>query len=194
MTLTEEAVIPATAGEVPQWALKVAGLGRVYGAGGAAAVAGTGPEHDTVISPSTGAVVAAWDVSFEVAPGEALGVVGESGSGKSTVVRCIAGDDTATAGSVYLRGYGDGAVSILDLSPSVRRKLRVDQVSVVYQDPAAGLDLGVTAGGNVAEPLTASGWRHYGKIRARAAELLRRTEVPEARMDHLVRTFSGGMR
>lgn len=194
MTLTAERQLDERTASAPGWALRVENLGRVYGSGGVHSVEGTGPEHDTVISPATGAVVAAWDVSFEVAPGEALGVVGESGSGKSTVVRCVAGDDRATAGAVYLRGYEAGAVNVLDLTPSARRKLRVDQVSVVYQDPAAGLDLGVTAGGNVAEPLTANGWRHYGRIRARAADLLRRTEVPEERMDHLVRTFSGGMR
>jgi ABC-type phosphonate transport system ATPase subunit len=70
----------------------------------------------------------------------------------------------------------------------------VDQLSVVYQDPAEGLDLGVTAGGNVADRLTAAGWRHFGRIRGRAAELLGRTDVPLERMDDLVRTFSGGMR
>ena len=134
------------------------------------------------------------DVSFEVAPGEALGVIGESGSGKSTVMRCIAGDQASTAGKVFLRTVNDGRTDVLQLSPAERRSLRVDQLSVVYQDPAEGLRLGVTAGGNVAEPLTAAGWRHFGKIRARAAELLERTDVPLDRMDDLVRTFSGGMR
>ncbi|MGW5364785.1 ATP-binding cassette domain-containing protein [Actinopolymorpha pittospori] len=195
MTLVAEETRPAGSEETaPAWALKVESLGRIFGSGGAEAVPGTGPEHDTVISPLTGAVVAAWDVSFEVAPGEALGIVGESGSGKSTVVRCISGDEQASAGSAYLRTVDGGRTNILSLSPAARRKLRIDQVSVVYQDPAAGLDLGVTAGGNVAERLTAAGWRHFGRIRERAGELLTRTEVPLVRMDHLVRTFSGGMR
>jgi ABC-type phosphonate transport system ATPase subunit len=65
---------------------------------------------------------------------------------------------------------------------------------VVYQDPAEGLRLNVTAGGNIAEALTAAGWRHFGRIRDRAAELLDRTEVPLSRMDDLVGSFSGGMR
>lgn len=196
MTLTAEpeaGQCDAADAATPDWALKVEGLGRVFGPGGADAVAGTGPEHDTVISPSTGAIVAAWDVSFEIAPGEALGVVGESGSGKSTVVRCIAGDDRASAGTARLGAVDGGGTNVLDLPPAARRRLRVSQLSVVYQDPAAGLELGVTAGGNVAEPLTAAGWRHYGRIRDRAAELLGRTDVPLTRMDHLVRTFSGGM-
>lgn len=178
----------------PGWALRVRDLGRIYGDPGPESLPGTGPEHDTALSPVTGAVVAAWDVSFDVAPGEALGVIGESGSGKSTVMRCVAGDERATAGHVYLRSVGDGAVDAVRMSDAERRRLRVDQIAVVYQDPAAGLNLGISAGGNVAEPLTAAGWRRFAAIRDRAAELLERTEVPLDRMDDPVRTFSGGMR
>ncbi|WP_372350851.1 ATP-binding cassette domain-containing protein [Streptomyces sp. KL116D] len=178
----------------PPWALKVSGLGRVYGDPGPASLAGTGPEFGTAVSPQTGAVVAAWDVSFDVAPGEALGIIGESGSGKSTVMRCVAGDERATAGGIRLRGVADGAVDLNTLDPSDRRRLRLRDLAAVYQDPAAGLNLDVTAGGNIADPLTAVGWRNYAEIRDRAAALLQRVEVPLSRMDDLVRTFSGGMR
>lgn len=186
------------------WVLKVDRLGKVFGSQDARAIADTGPDFGTSKSPSTGAVVAAWDVSFEVAAGEALGVIGESGSGKSTVMRAIAGDHGASAGSVYLRRSasssgrsaeeGGTVDDILTFDGASRRRLRIDQLSVVYQDPAEGLDLRVTAGGNIAEPLTAAGWRHFGRIRDRAAELLLRTEVPLERMDDPVGTFSGGMR
>ncbi|GAA1885214.1 alpha-D-ribose 1-methylphosphonate 5-phosphate C-P-lyase PhnJ [Streptantibioticus ferralitis] len=187
-------VRPTAAADGPEWALRVDGIGKVHGPGGAAAVPGTGPEHATAISPATGAVVAAWDVSFDVAPGEALGLIGESGSGKSTVLRCVIGDETATAGSVRLSGVDGGRTDVLALDPSARRGLRVDTMAVVYQDPAAGLDLNVTAGGNIAERLTAAGWRGYHAIRRRVAELLDRVEVPLSRMDDAVGTFSGGMR
>lgn len=184
--------------ELPPWILEVEGLGRVHGPPDrqalAAAVADTGPARLTNKSPITGAVVAAWDVSFHVAAGEALGVIGESGSGKSTVMRCIAGDEPATAGSVRMRTVDDGGTDIMTLDPSARRRLRIDQLAVVYQDASEGLDLKVTAGGNVAERLTAAGWRHFGRIRDRAAHLLDRTEVPLSRMDDPVSTFSGGMR
>lgn len=176
------------------WALQVAGLGRVYGPGGADAVAGTGPEFGGSVSPSTGAVVGCWDVGFEVAPGEALGVIGESGSGKSTVMRCIAGDQPATAGQVFMGTLGEGRTDLMRMDAADRRRLRVDRLAVVYQDPSEGLDLSVSAGGNIADRLTASGWRNFGRIRARAAELLERTEVPLERMDDPVSTFSGGMR
>ncbi|GAA1178968.1 alpha-D-ribose 1-methylphosphonate 5-phosphate C-P-lyase PhnJ [Pseudonocardia alaniniphila] len=182
----------AAAGE--EWTLRVAGLGKVHGPGGAAAIAGTGPEHGTAVSPGTGAIVAAWDVGFDVAPGEAVGLIGESGSGKSTVLRCVIGEEEATTGSVRLAALDGGATELLALDAAARRKLRVDVLGYVQQDPSAGLALSVSAGGNIAERLTAAGWRSYHAIRRRAAQLLDRVEVPLSRMDDPVRTFSGGMR
>jgi alpha-D-ribose 1-methylphosphonate 5-phosphate C-P lyase len=178
----------------PEWMLRVDGIGKVHGVGGSYAVEGTGPEHGTAVSPATRAIVAAWDVSFDVAPGEALGVIGESGSGKSTVLSCIIGDERATAGSVRLATVDGGRTDLLALSDAERRRLRVDGMAVVHQNAADGLDLRVSAGGNIAERLTAAGWRSYHDIRNRAAELLERVEVPLSRMDDPVATFSGGMR
>lgn len=179
------------------WALTVRSLGKIYGDTGGdlqRCVQGTGPDHMTAVSPLTGAVVGCWDVNLEVTAGEALGVIGESGSGKSTLMRCIVGDQTTTTGSIRLGGVDAGETEITALDANARRKLRIDQLSVVYQDPALGLDLDVSAGGNIAEPLTAAGWRNFSEIRARARELLERTEVPLERMDDPVATFSGGMR
>ncbi|TCP53610.1 alpha-D-ribose 1-methylphosphonate 5-phosphate C-P lyase [Tamaricihabitans halophyticus] len=180
--------------DTPEWALRVSEVGKVHGSGGAAAVPGTGPESGSAVSPSTGAIVAAWDVDFDVAPGEALGLIGESGSGKSTVLSCVVGDVPATSGTVRLGAVDAGRTDVLALPDEQRRKLRIDSMAVVYQDPAAGLNLDITAGGNIAERLTAAGWRGYHRIRRRAAELLDRVEVPLSRMDDPVRTFSGGMR
>ena len=192
------------------WALRVAGLGVIYGGGcdrcpertgpaaGAAdpgldAVDASGPGASRVVCDRCGSVVAAWDVSFEVAPGESLGVIGESGSGKSTVLRTIAGDLTPWAGAAWLAALDGGATDLFTLDRAARRRLRAGDLGMVYQDPAEGLDLEISAGGNVIEPLTAAGWRHFVRMRSRAAEL-GRTEVPVDRMDDLVHTFSGGMR
>jgi alpha-D-ribose 1-methylphosphonate 5-phosphate C-P lyase len=185
------AASPAGGGD---WMLKVDRVGKVFGAGGERAVAGTGPSFGTAVSPLTGAIVAAWDISFDVAPGEALGLIGESGSGKSTVLNCLIGDERASAGTVRLASVDGGETDLFTLSAAERRRLRIDTVSIVYQDPARGLDLRVSAGGNIAERLTAAGWRSYAAIRRRAAELLDRVEVPLSRMDDPVSTFSGGMR
>ncbi len=141
-----------------------------------------------------GDILGCRDVGFEVVAGEALGIIGESGSGKSTLMRCIAGDQPATEGVVRLASVDGGATNVCDLDGSERRALRIADLAVVYQDPSEGLDLRVSAGGNIAEPLTAAGLRHFGRIRDRATELLERTEVPLDRMDDPVQTFSGGMR
>jgi ABC-type oligopeptide transport system ATPase subunit len=108
---------PVTA---PDWVLKVENLGKVFGNISKHGIADTGPEAGTSKDAISGAIVAAWDVSFEVAAGEALGVVGESGSGKSTVMRCIAGDQTATAGAVkFARRQMNNSIFSRCLPPSV---------------------------------------------------------------------------
>lgn len=169
-------VTPVTApGE--DWSLQVTGLGKVYPARRGSSV-----------------VVAAQDVSFDVAPGEALGVIGEQGSGKSTVMKCLIGDEFGATGDVRLAAFDEARTNILTLDPNARRQLRVSTLSVVYQDPAAGLDLHISAGGNIADRLTAAGERSYRAIRRRAAELLDRVEVPLDRIDDVVGQFSGGMR
>ena len=180
--------------ETPPAVLAVNGLGKVYGSNDVSVIQRTGPKFGTARDPITGSIVAAWDVSFSVAAGEALGIVGESGSGKSTVLRCIAGDVAPSSGDLRISHVDAGKVNIFELDAGSRRKMRIDVLSVVYQDPADGLSMNVTAGGNIADPLTAAGWRSFAALRGRASELLARTEVPLDRMDDIVRTFSGGMR
>ncbi len=129
------------------------------------------------------------DVTFDVYPGEIVGIVGGSGSGKSTVLRCVHLDLAPDAGSVRLDGEELTRVDV-----QRRRWLRGFRMGMVYQDPAQGLDLGVSAGGNVAERLLAADWRHVGRIRARAAELLARVQIGADRVDDLAGTYSGEMR
>jgi phosphonate C-P lyase system protein PhnK len=176
------------------WVLSVRDLGKVFGPFDDAVIAGTGPDHGSAKFGPTGSVVAAWGVNLDVAAGEALGVIGESGSGKSTVMRCVVGDLQPTAGRILLRRPDGSTTDLVGLDPAARRALRVHDLAIVHQNPADGLSLGITAGGNIADRLTAAGWRSFGDIRSRAAELLGRTEVPLVRMDDLVRDFSGGMR
>jgi phosphonate C-P lyase system protein PhnK len=139
-----------------------------------------------------GRVLGCQDVAFEVAPREALGIIGESGSGKTTVLRCLAGDVTPDTGTALLR-HGSQRLDLFALGAAERRALRVNVVSIVYQDPAQGLNMRISAGGNVADRLIAAGWRNFGRLRRRAAELLDRVDVPLDRMDDPVGTFSGGM-
>ena len=148
------------------------------------------------------------DVDFDLWPGEVLAVVGESGSGKTTLLGTVSQRLALTEGTVryrladpngdanpYRDGDGDrAAVDLSSLSESAVRRLWRTEWGLVHQYPADGLRMHVSAGGNVGEPLMATGWRHYGRIRAAAAEWLRRVEIPVDRIDDTPATFSGGMR
>lgn len=172
--------------------IAVEGLTKVYGRGCEWCIESTGAEHGSNTCPRCGSVVACADVSFEVGPGEVLGVVGESGSGKSTVAACLAFDVESSAGSVRFAPF-EGR-DMFSANVAEKRRLRNFEIGIVYQTPQQGLDLDVTSGGNVAERLLAAQWRHVGKMRGRAAELLSRAEIPTSRMDEAPRYFSGGMR
>ena len=127
-------------------------------------------------------------VSFDLWPGEVLGVVGESGSGKSTLLNCLAGHLSVDAGRVAYRGR-----DTLAMPEPERRHLSRTQWAFVHQNPRDGLRMGVSAGGNVGERLMAVGARNYGAIRTSAIDWLARVEIAADRIDDRPRQFSGGM-
>jgi len=179
----------------PAPALEVTNMTKIYGSRCQDCIKNTGPDHGRNVCPVCGSVVACADITFEVMPGEILGIVGESGSGKSTIVRCLHFDMAPTGGAAYLRCSGDdsGCENIFQANSQRKRAVRNQHLGMVYQNPQMGLRLDVTAGGNIAEKLLAAGWRNVGKIRDRGGELLKRTEIPLERMDEAPRNFSGGM-
>jgi putative phosphonate transport system ATP-binding protein len=140
-----------------------------------------------------GAVRGCLDVSFDLWPGEILGIVGESGSGKSTLLQCLAGLMPPTDGVISFRGQDGSVRDVYALSEPERRRLMRSDWGIVHQNPRDGLRMRISAGGNVGERLMAVGARHYGEIRASAADWLSRVEIDPARMDALPLTFSGGM-
>ena len=140
-----------------------------------------------------GSQIGCTDVTFDLWPGEVLGIVGESGSGKTTLMNCLSAQLEPTRGKVIYDTRMDGARNIFDMTESERRLLMRTDWGLVRQNPRDGLRLGVSAGANVGERLMAVGARHYGNIRQVASDWLGKVEINQGRIDNLPSTFSGGM-
>jgi putative phosphonate transport system ATP-binding protein len=143
--------------------------------------------------PVCGTVYACRDISFDLYPGEVLGIVGESGSGKSTLMRMLYFDQEATSGEAYIRFYRDGKTNVLKESSQQKRYIRNHLMGKVYQNPILGLRMNFSSIGNIAEKLIAAGNRNVEQMMRRGQTLLEEVNIPVFRMKEEPQKFSGGM-
>ncbi len=142
----------------------------------------------------SGGVKAVNDVSFDIYPGDVLGIVGESGSGKSvtarSIMRMLRPPGEITAGSVRFDGE-----DLLALPEREMRRRRGRKVAMVFQDPQAALNPVLKVGDQIVEAMTVHGVDKK-TARARAVELLEQVGIPDVptKIDHYPHQFSGGMR
>ncbi|TQS46200.1 dipeptide ABC transporter ATP-binding protein [Cryptosporangium phraense] len=137
--------------------------------------------------PGRQVLTAVDDVSFELRPGETLGIVGESGSGKTTAARLLLDLETPDAGSVEI----DGA-RWSDLDARAHRNLR-RRIQVVYQDPLSSFDPRYPVHRIIAEPLVVAGADRAAR-RQRVRELLDHVGLDPDVLGRRPAQLSGGQR
>ena len=142
-----------------------------------------------------GTLVALDDISFEIAPGEILGVVGESGAGKSLTGAAIIGlldpPGRVAGGEIRFEGRRIDNLPYEDM-----RKVRGRSIGAIFQDPLTSLNPLYTIGQQLIETIRAHLPVSAQEARARAVSLLEETGIQAAgqRIDQYPHQFSGGMR
>ena len=147
------------------------------------------PLNKSLFGKTTGFVKAVDDVSFDVYPGETLGLVGESGCGKTTLGRTILRLIEPTGGEIIFQG-----INITKLDAKKLRDLRKD-IQIIFQDPYSSLNPRITIGQAIMEPMQVHGILENDKARKeRVIELLHRVNMNESHFYRYPHEFSGGQR
>jgi len=128
-------------------------------------------------------------VSFDIKPGETLGLVGESGSGKTTTGRAVLQSQRPTSGQVLFKGR-----DITGISGEPLRQLRRD-MQLIFQDPYSSLNPRMSVLDIVSEPLVVHGIETNRRVlRDRVVDLMETVGMPADTVDRHPHSFSGGQR
>ena len=136
------------------------------------------------------------DISFEIYPGEILGIVGESGSGKSLTALSIAGllgeNKEVTGGAIL---FGSKEINLLQLPEKEFQELRGKEISIIFQEPFSSLNPLMKAGRQIAETLELHGEKNRAGNEKKVIELLKKLKLPEPGklLDTYPHSLSGGM-
>ncbi len=142
-----------------------------------------------IFQREVGAVRAVDDLTFDIYPGETLGLVGESGSGKSTTGRTLLQLHKATSGEVV---FDDEDLTKLN-EGEMRRRRR--ELQMIFQDPYASLNPRMTVGSIVTEPLQIHNLRQgRAELRERCEDLLELVGINPVLANRYPHEFSGGQR
>ncbi|MEJ6401601.1 ABC transporter ATP-binding protein [Yoonia sp. 2307UL14-13] len=150
----------------------------------------------TVFKTRGGEVHAVNDVSFDLKPGELLGVVGESGSGKSVTMMSLLGLLPTPPADIRGGQVNFDGKNLLSVDQETLRSVRGGKIGFIFQDPMTSLNPVFTVGSQLAEPLRKHMGMNKRQATARAQELLELVGIPDAkrRLNDYPHQFSGGMR
>ncbi len=141
----------------------------------------------------TGLLNAVDNVSFDLAPGESLGLVGESGSGKTTTARCILRAIDPAAGEVWFRLPDGRTVDLARLSSRELKPVR-QHAQMVFQDPFSSLNPRMSVRDIVGEPLVIHRLARGAELDDRVSDVLARVGLKPEHRSRYPHAFSGGQR